>query len=154
MTEEIPLYVAVGEEPLYDSTDSANRTKLSKVEKTANSNIVVKKGDTLIGIAIQTKPADISLERMLVALYRANTGAFVGKNMNRLKRGQIIRLPDTAELEAVKQREAAKEFHAQASHSGCSAKSIRQGLRTGDIYEAGMQKVGCSKMGDAVVAAL
>jgi len=31
---------------------------------------------------------------------------------------------------------------------------LQQGLRTGDIYEAGMQKVGCAAMGDAVVSAL
>ena len=31
---------------------------------------------------------------------------------------------------------------------------LQQGLRTGDIYEAGMHKVGCAAMGDAVVAAL
>ncbi len=33
-------------------------------------------------------------------------------------------------------------------------KVLQQGLRTGDIYEAGMQKIGCTAMGDAVVAAL
>ncbi|MDH2916666.1 MAG: 3-isopropylmalate dehydrogenase [Gallionella sp.] len=37
---------------------------------------------------------------------------------------------------------------------GAVRKVLQQGLRTGDIYESGMQKVGCSKMGDAVVAAL
>ena len=31
---------------------------------------------------------------------------------------------------------------------------LQQGLRTGDIFEAGMQKVGCTAMGDAVVKAL
>ncbi|KZE35281.1 3-isopropylmalate dehydrogenase [Crenobacter luteus] len=31
---------------------------------------------------------------------------------------------------------------------------LQQGFRTADIYEAGCQKVGCSGMGDAVVAAL
>jgi 3-isopropylmalate dehydrogenase len=31
---------------------------------------------------------------------------------------------------------------------------LQQGLRTGDIYETGMQKIGCNAMGDAVVAAL
>ncbi len=31
---------------------------------------------------------------------------------------------------------------------------LQTGLRTGDIFEAGMQKVGCTAMGDAVVAAL
>jgi len=33
-------------------------------------------------------------------------------------------------------------------------KVLQQGLRTGDIYEAGMQRVGCAAMGDAVVKAL
>jgi 3-isopropylmalate dehydrogenase len=33
-------------------------------------------------------------------------------------------------------------------------KVLQQGLRTGDIFEAGMQKVGCAAMGDAVVKAL
>jgi 3-isopropylmalate dehydrogenase len=33
-------------------------------------------------------------------------------------------------------------------------KVLQQGLRTGDIYEEGKQKVGCAAMGDAVVAAL
>ncbi|WP_283744651.1 3-isopropylmalate dehydrogenase [Sideroxydans sp. CL21] len=33
-------------------------------------------------------------------------------------------------------------------------KVLQQGLRTGDIYEEGMKKVGCKAMGDAVVAAL
>ncbi|MDO8208345.1 MAG: 3-isopropylmalate dehydrogenase [Gallionella sp.] len=31
---------------------------------------------------------------------------------------------------------------------------LQQGLRTGDIFEAGMQKVGCAAMGDAVVKSL
>ncbi len=33
-------------------------------------------------------------------------------------------------------------------------KTLQKGLRTGDIAEAGMQKIGCAAMGDAVVAAL
>jgi 3-isopropylmalate dehydrogenase len=31
---------------------------------------------------------------------------------------------------------------------------LKQGFRTGDIYETGTEKVSCSGMGDAVVAAL
>ena len=37
---------------------------------------------------------------------------------------------------------------------GAVRKVLQQGLRTGDIYEAGMQKVGTDGMGKAVVAAL
>ncbi len=37
---------------------------------------------------------------------------------------------------------------------GAVRRVLQQGLRTGDIFEAGMQKIGCTAMGDAVVAAL
>jgi pilus assembly protein FimV len=53
----------------------------------------VKKGDTLNKIAAEVKPQDVSLEQMLVALYRENQAAFVGNNMNRLKTGQILKVP-------------------------------------------------------------
>lgn len=37
---------------------------------------------------------------------------------------------------------------------GAVRRVLQQGLRTGDIFEPGMQKVGCTAMGDAVVSAL
>ena len=77
--------------------------------------IAVVRGDTLSKIALKTKPADVSLERMLLALYRANTSAFVGKNMNRLQAGKVIRLPDAAEIEAIGQKEAVREYRAQVT---------------------------------------
>ena len=60
----------------------------------APPNYRVRRGDTLSGIATRVKPADISLDMMLVALYRANPDAFIGQNMNRLKSGQILSVPD------------------------------------------------------------
>jgi pilus assembly protein FimV len=57
-----------------------------------------KRGDTLGRIAAQTKPVDVSLDMMLVALYRANPDAFLGNNMNRLKSGQILSIPDSDAL--------------------------------------------------------
>ena len=53
----------------------------------------VKRGDTLSKIAQQTKPADVSLEQMLVALFRSNENAFDERNMNRLRTGQIVTVP-------------------------------------------------------------
>jgi pilus assembly protein FimV len=60
----------------------------------APANYRVRRGDTLSGIATRVKPADISLDMMLVALYRANPDAFIGQNMNRLKSGQILSVPE------------------------------------------------------------
>ncbi|MDQ1923658.1 FimV/HubP family polar landmark protein [Massilia pseudoviolaceinigra] len=63
-----------------------------------DSEYKVKRGDTLGKIAAQIKPADISLDMMLVALYRANPDAFAGNNMNRLKSGQILAVPEAASI--------------------------------------------------------
>lgn len=84
-------------------------------KKIAAGNITVQRGDTLNKIAAQNKPAEVSLERMLVALYRANANQFDGKNMNRIRTGKILRLPDQNELKSVNQPDATKEIHAQAT---------------------------------------
>jgi pilus assembly protein FimV len=73
----------------------------------------VEKGDYLSKIANQVKPADVSLEQMLVALYRENKEAFSGNNMNRLKTGQILRIPSSEEIEKIPLKEARREIHTQ-----------------------------------------
>ena len=55
----------------------------------------VKQGDTLVRIAKNiVLPAGASFNQMLVALQRANHDAFFGNNMNQLKTGPILRIPD------------------------------------------------------------
>jgi pilus assembly protein FimV len=66
----------------------------------------VKQGDSLGRIAAQLKPVDVSLDMMLVALYRANPDAFIGNNMNRLKSGRILSVPDTASVQSLNEGEA------------------------------------------------
>ncbi|MFZ6799927.1 FimV/HubP family polar landmark protein [Undibacterium sp. Di24W] len=53
----------------------------------------VKPGDTLMKIAANNLNG-VSLDEMLVSIYRTNPEAFVGDNMNRLKAGQILNIPD------------------------------------------------------------
>jgi pilus assembly protein FimV len=64
----------------------------------ADSEYRVKSGDTLSRIASEYKPAEVSLDMMLVALYRANPDAFSGNNMNRLKSGTILTVPTADEV--------------------------------------------------------
>jgi pilus assembly protein FimV len=66
----------------------------------ASGSYRVKAGDNLGRIAGQLKPADVSLDMMLVALYRANPDAFVGNNMNRLKSGRVLSVPDEGAVRA------------------------------------------------------
>jgi len=74
-----------------------------------------KRGDTLSKIALASKPADVTLEQMLVLLFRNNPDAFSGKNMNRLKTGKIIRLPDPAEYGRTSAADARKEVRLQSA---------------------------------------
>jgi len=76
----------------------------------------VKRGDTLGKIARANKPADLSLDQMLVLLYRANPDAFEAKNMNRLRTGRVLRMPDASELGSVAPDEARKEVRVQAAN--------------------------------------
>lgn len=93
----------------------AKQVAAAPAKPVATGDITVKRGDTLNKIAAQNKPSDVSLERMLVALYRANAAQFDGRNMNRIKTGKILRLPEQNELAAVEQAEAVKEIRAQAA---------------------------------------
>jgi pilus assembly protein FimV len=75
----------------------------------------VQKGETLRKIAEQVKPSTVSMEQMLVSLYRQNQQAFSGNNMNRLKAGQILKVPTADEAAAVEQKEANKEIRTQVA---------------------------------------
>lgn len=68
--------------------------------------LTTERGDTLYAIARQMKPDNVSMDQMLAALYQSNQDAFDGKNMNRLKVGKIIRLPDQASLERLSRKQA------------------------------------------------
>lgn len=81
----------------------------------AATSLRVEKGDTLGKIADEVKPVDVSLERMLVALYRANAKTFDGKNMNRIKAGKILRMPELDEIAKISQAAAVKEIRAQVA---------------------------------------
>lgn len=85
-----------------------------RAEETAASH-EVRRGDTLRKIATANQHEGVSLEQMLVGLYRANPEAFDGSNMNRLKSGKILTVPARSEVEAVPEAEARKVVAVQAS---------------------------------------
>lgn len=76
---------------------------------------IVQTGDTLRKIAVETKPEEVTLEQMLVALYRKNPDAFFGNNIHRMKSGAILSIPDRDSVAAVSQAEARKLY---VSHTG------------------------------------
>jgi pilus assembly protein FimV len=78
----------------------------ARTRPAAGSEYRVRPGDSLGKIAAQLKPAEVSLDMMLVALYRANPDAFMGNNMNRLKSGRILAVPGADAVGAIGDGEA------------------------------------------------
>jgi pilus assembly protein FimV len=74
----------------------------------------VKSGDTLGRIAAANKGPGVSLDQMLVAMFRANPNAFVGDNMNRLIAGRNLTIPGSADAEAITASDARREVLAQS----------------------------------------
>ncbi|HLO93408.1 MAG TPA: FimV/HubP family polar landmark protein [Burkholderiaceae bacterium] len=93
----------------------------------AASDYAVKPGDTLSRIAGKTQVDGISLDQMLVGLYRANPDAFVDNNMNRLKAGVVLKVPGSDKLGELSPAEARQIIQAQSADFN----SYRQRLATG-----------------------
>lgn len=71
-----------------------------------SEEVRVKPGDTAGRIAQAHKPANVSLDQMLVAMLRANPGAFIGGNVNRVRAGAILQMPDADTASAIPASEA------------------------------------------------
>jgi pilus assembly protein FimV len=75
----------------------------------------VKRGDTLSRIAKDYKPETVTVDQMLVALFKSNQGAFEGANMNRLRSGAIITIPSAVDTSSTQPAEATKVVKVQAA---------------------------------------
>jgi pilus assembly protein FimV len=93
----------------------------------------VKPGDTLSRIAGRVRPASVSLDQMLVALFRGNPDAFVGNNMNRLKAGEVLAVPGAEAAQQITQAQAREVIQAQSADFA----SYRQQLASGVVAPQG-----------------
>ncbi|MGI1678218.1 MAG: LysM peptidoglycan-binding domain-containing protein [Cellvibrionaceae bacterium] len=88
-------------QPVRPSAPSASQPTYSADEYEVRPN------DTLWEIALQVRPnRNVSVQQTMVALQRVNPNAFINDNINLLKKGQILKIPDQNEIENIQQREA------------------------------------------------
>ena len=113
--ESKPLKQTVKPTPTVKSSKVAPVKQAAQSSAAVNHEVKVLRGDNLSKIAAENSVNGVSLERMLVAMYRANADQFEAKNMNRINAGKILRLPSASELEAVSQPEAWKVIRAQVN---------------------------------------
>jgi pilus assembly protein FimV len=73
----------------------------------------VRRGEALWVIADRLRPQGVSVNQMMVAVYRANPRAF-GGNMNVLRAGATLHLPETADFEQLSASVATAEVQKQS----------------------------------------
>jgi pilus assembly protein FimV len=73
----------------------------------------VQTNDNLWHIAQSLRQGNETVEQVMMALLRYNPDAFIENNVNLLKTGKILRLPEDADVTALSPGEARKEFLAQ-----------------------------------------
>jgi FimV-like protein len=88
---------------------------VAAVAQAAPANYEVKRGDTLFAIARQVRPGGITVHQMVFALYRSNPDAFTAGNINQLRVGAVLTVPDRAVAAEVEPADAARQVAALAA---------------------------------------
>lgn len=109
-TTSRPAVVSSRTPPAAASTSAPS----AKARNEGETRVTVRPGDTASKIAAATKPAQVSLDQMLVALLRNNADAFVGGNLNRLKAGAALTIPSDDQARAMPAAEASQTVIAQS----------------------------------------
>src|SRR6478736_3038905 len=103
--------------PIAPAAPASNTAPAASSASAVGGTYSVRGGDSLSGIAQRQYPAG-QTDRAMIAIYRGNPQAFDG-NINVLRAGSILRLPDQAAVAAVDAGEAATEVRRQiAAWSG------------------------------------
>jgi pilus assembly protein FimV len=116
--ERSPAPVAPAPAPATTSTaptanTGTSRSAVTHADNYRGDNYTVRRGDTLSKIAQKISPDARQADRQtMVALYRANPKAF-DNNMNVLREGSVLRIPPTADIQAIPTAEASSEVSRQ-----------------------------------------
>ena len=110
-----------------ESEDSKRRVTYQPVAQyqEVSGEYRVQQNDTLWSIANRMRPdSSVSVEQMMLALVRENPEAFIKENINGVKRGYILRMPDRSTITALDRQEAL----AQAREHATLWREYRQAL--------------------------
>jgi pilus assembly protein FimV len=96
----------------------------------AGDSVRVNPGDSLSRIAGRTQRPGISLDQMLVSLFRGNPQAFSGENMNRLKSGAVLTVPSAEQAGKLGTQEAHEIIVAQSADFAAYRQRLASGATT------------------------
>lgn len=88
---------AAATEAVTDSSAAARSESTGTPDNASRVTVVA--GDTLWEIALQVRPdRSVSVQQTMLALQRLNPEAFIGGNINQVRRGAVLRVPEIAEI--------------------------------------------------------
>jgi pilus assembly protein FimV len=74
-----------------------------------SQNYEIRKGDTLFAVVRKSMRDTVTRNQMLLAIYRANPGAFVDGNINRLEVGAVLAIPPLDEVARIPSADADRQ---------------------------------------------
>jgi pilus assembly protein FimV len=84
------------------------------VEQEAEQTVTTSDSETLSDIALRVRPNQtVSVQQTMLAIQELNPDAFIGGNINRLRSGQVMRVPSLADIQAIDPRQAIDEVARQ-----------------------------------------
>jgi pilus assembly protein FimV len=102
----------------------------------------VRRGDSLSAIASKTMRGGVSLDQMLVSLFRGNPDAFIGDNMNRLKAGAVLSVPSAESVKSITPSAAREVILAQSSDFSAYRQRLASGAPQAATQTATRQATG------------
>ena len=84
-----------------------------ELAQTSSATVIVRKDDTLSQIAMEHKASDVSMTQMMMALHMNNREAFIKDNINLMRTGAILQLPQAEQVRLISRDEAGRHFTAQ-----------------------------------------
>ena len=110
----------------------------------AADNVTVRPGDTAGRIATAHAIAGVSLDQMLVAMLHNNPSAFIGGNVNRIKAGAVLSLPNAEQAQSTSATEARQIVAAQSKDFNAYRRKLAE--RTAKAQVAAAERSAAGKV--------
>ncbi|MDE2091975.1 MAG: hypothetical protein KGJ08_08775 [Gammaproteobacteria bacterium] len=136
-----PVPVAPKPAPQPVATTATVTPAVSAVSKPLGGNYgPIHRGETLSEIALNMRPQGVTLNQMMIAIYRANPEVFM-RNINLMKAGYVLRVPTLEDIQAVRVAEANTEVRTQIA-SWRASRGLGGGRKTtGNAEQPSLQLV-------------
>jgi pilus assembly protein FimV len=122
--------------------DSARQATAREASSQAGgSSVEVRGGETLAAIASRVKPASVSLDQALIAIYQANPGAFFG-GVHQLRSGATLAIPDEQAMASVDAGGAREQVRAHTRDFNAYRTRLAERARTVAAASAGQSAEG------------